>query len=169
VANCLSAKTCTFEDSGKTSDSFKTLGKLLQSTPFLSTRRLSSFQDYRQQRQSWLCKQELQFVEQLEPRMAAAAGRLQQLLRQGLRQALADGNASARLHCLQAFAAVGDAASAEQVRLIWCREKQTHLERPAASAYRVMRAPHAHCPDRHLLGNLASHDPCLHRQTIQKL
>lgn len=49
--------------------------------------------------------------------MAAAAERLQQLLSQGLTQALRDGNASARLHCLQAFAAVGDAGSAEQVCL----------------------------------------------------
>jgi hypothetical protein len=54
-------------------------------------------------------------VEQLEPRMGAAAHRLQELLSEALAQALREGNAPARAHCLQAFSAVGDAASAEQV------------------------------------------------------
>ncbi|BDA46634.1 Conserved oligomeric Golgi complex subunit 2 [Coccomyxa sp. Obi] len=58
---------------------------------------------------------ELQFVEQLEPRMGAAAQKLQALLSEGLAEALREGNASARAHCLQAFSAVGDAVSAEQI------------------------------------------------------
>ncbi|CAL8471248.1 g10790 [Coccomyxa elongata] len=58
---------------------------------------------------------ELQFVEQLEPRMDAAAQKLQALLSEGLAEALREGNASARAHCLQAFSAVGDATSAEQI------------------------------------------------------
>ncbi len=54
-------------------------------------------------------------MEQLEPRMDAAAQKLQALLSEGLAEALREGNASARAHCLQAFSAVGDATSAEQV------------------------------------------------------
>lgn len=54
-------------------------------------------------------------MEQLEPRMGTAAQKLQALLSDGLAEALREGNASARAHCLQAFSAVGDAASAEQV------------------------------------------------------
>ena len=60
--------------------------------------------------------QELHFVQQLEPRMKAGAGKLQELLSQGLAQALKEGNVSARIHCLQAFAAIGDASGAEKVR-----------------------------------------------------
>ena len=56
-------------------------------------------------------------MQQLEPRMKAGAGKLQELLCQGLAQALKEGNVSAHTHCLQAFAAIGDAAGAEQV---WC-------------------------------------------------
>lgn len=59
--------------------------------------------------------QELQFVQQLEPRMKAGAGRLQELLAQGLAEALQGGIAPARMHCLQAFAAIGDAEGAEKV------------------------------------------------------
>lgn len=62
--------------------------------------------------------QELQFVQQLEPRMKAGAGKLQELLSEGLAQALKEGNAPAQIHCLQAFAAIGDASGAEQVLLI---------------------------------------------------
>lgn len=58
--------------------------------------------------------QELQFVAALAPRMEEAAGKLGALLRAGLADALRAGNAPARQHCLQAFAAVGDAAGAEQ-------------------------------------------------------
>ena len=54
-------------------------------------------------------------MEQLEPRMGAAAQRLQELLSEALAQALREGNAPARAHCLQAFSAVGDSVSAEQV------------------------------------------------------
>ena len=54
-------------------------------------------------------------MEQLEPRMGAAAQKLQALLSEGLVEALREGNASARAHCLQALSAVGDATSAEQV------------------------------------------------------
>lgn len=64
--------------------------------------------------------QELAFVEQLEPRMGAAAQRLQELLSEALAQALREGNAPARAHCLQAFSAVGDAVSAEQVPCRLC-------------------------------------------------
>lgn len=62
--------------------------------------------------------QELQFVQQLEPRMKAGAGKLQELLSEGLAQAMKEGNMSAHIHCLQAFAAIGDASGAEQVRLV---------------------------------------------------
>jgi hypothetical protein len=54
-------------------------------------------------------------VQQLEPRVKAGAGKLQELLSQGLAQALKEGNVPARMHCLQAFAAIGDAAGAEKV------------------------------------------------------
>ena len=63
-------------------------------------------------------------MQQLEPRMRAGAARLQQLLSEGLAQALREGNASVRLHCLQAFAAVGDASGAEEV------QPPTFLETP---------------------------------------
>ena len=56
-------------------------------------------------------------MQQLEPRMRAGAAKLQQLLSEGLAQALREGNAPARLHCLQAFAAIGDASDAEEVHL----------------------------------------------------
>ena len=56
-------------------------------------------------------------MQQLEPRMRAGAAKLQQLLSEGLAQALREGNAPARLHCLQAFAAIGDASDAEEVQL----------------------------------------------------
>lgn len=55
-------------------------------------------------------------MQQLDARMKAGAGNLQQLLSQGLAEALKEGNASARLHCLQAFAAIGDASGAEEVQ-----------------------------------------------------
>ncbi|CAL5225977.1 g8779 [Coccomyxa viridis] len=58
---------------------------------------------------------ELQFVQQLEPRMKAGAGKLQELLSEGLAQAVEEGNASAHSFCLQAFAAIGDAAGAEKI------------------------------------------------------
>ena len=59
--------------------------------------------------------QDLPFVEALEPRMEEASGKLRALLRAGLADALRQGNAPAQAHCLQAFAAIGDAHSAEQV------------------------------------------------------
>ncbi len=55
-------------------------------------------------------------MEALGPRMEEAGAKLGALLRAGLADALAAGNAPARQHCLQAFAAVGDAAGAEQAR-----------------------------------------------------
>ena len=54
-------------------------------------------------------------MQQLEPRMKAGVGRLQELLAQGLAKALQEGVAPARMHCLQAFAAIGDAEGAEKV------------------------------------------------------
>ncbi len=60
--------------------------------------------------------QGLPFVEALEGRRRAAAARLAALLGAGLAAALRTGNASARQHCLQAYAAVGDTAGAEQAR-----------------------------------------------------
>jgi hypothetical protein len=60
-------------------------------------------------------RQELPFIQQLEGRMAEASGRLQALLSGGLRDALKTGNVSARTYCLQAYAAVGDTAGAEEV------------------------------------------------------
>ena len=53
-------------------------------------------------------------METLAPRMQEAAEKLGALLRAGLADALRAGNAPARQHCLQAFAAVGDCAGAEQ-------------------------------------------------------
>ena len=59
-------------------------------------------------------------MEALEPRMEEAGGKLRALLGAGLAGALRQGNTSAQAHCLQAFAAVGDAHSAEQVRTVCC-------------------------------------------------
>ena len=61
---------------------------------------------------SWL--QDLIFVQQLLGRMAAAKEKLQARLATALRAALNGGNTSARQHCLQAYAAIGDGAGAEQ-------------------------------------------------------
>jgi hypothetical protein len=47
--------------------------------------------------------------------MEEAAAQLQVMLAGGLRDALKIGNVSARTYCLQAYAAVGDTSSAEQV------------------------------------------------------
>ena len=70
-----------------------------------------------------VCWQELPFIQQLQPRMSAAASRLGVLLAQALQAVLAREVPSARQHCLHAYAAVGDFAGAEQVllsRLLAC-------------------------------------------------
>lgn len=59
--------------------------------------------------------QRLPSLQQLQPRADSAIRRLSLLLRQALDAALRGGHQSAVLHCLQAYAAVGDAAAAEQV------------------------------------------------------
>ncbi|KAL3155163.1 hypothetical protein ABBQ32_013104 [Trebouxia sp. C0010 RCD-2024] len=59
--------------------------------------------------------QHLPSLQQLQPRADSAVARLSLLLRQALDAALRGGHQPAVLHCLQAFAAVGDAAGAEQV------------------------------------------------------
>lgn len=59
--------------------------------------------------------QELPSLQQLRPRADAAVTRLSALLSQALDAALRGGRMSAVLHCLQAYAAVGDTATAEQV------------------------------------------------------
>ena len=62
--------------------------------------------------------QELPFVQHLEPRMAASKEKLQFRLSAALKAALVDKHASARQHCLLAYAAISDAAGAEQVPII---------------------------------------------------
>ena len=59
--------------------------------------------------------QELPFVQHLEPRMAASKEKLQFRLSAALKAALVDKHASARQHCLLAYASISDAAGAEQV------------------------------------------------------
>ena len=59
--------------------------------------------------------QHLPSLQQLQPRADSAVKRLSSLLRQALDTALRGGHQSAALHCLQAYAAVGDTAEAEQV------------------------------------------------------
>ena len=61
------------------------------------------------------CWQGLPFIQQLQPRMSAAASKLGVLLAQALQAVLAREAPSARQHCLHAYAAVGDFAGAEQV------------------------------------------------------
>ena len=61
--------------------------------------------------------QQLPSLQQLQPRADAAVNRLSALLSQALDAALRGGRESAVQHCLQAYAAVGDTASAEQVCL----------------------------------------------------
>ena len=55
-------------------------------------------------------------MQALQPRMAAADAQLGALLAEGLQEALQRDDSSARRHCLVAFAAVGNTASAEEVR-----------------------------------------------------
>ena len=65
--------------------------------------------------------QGLPFIQQLQPRMSAAASKLGVLLAQALQAVLAREVPSARQHCLHAYAAVGDFTGAEQVcRLTSC-------------------------------------------------
>lgn len=59
--------------------------------------------------------QHLPSLQQLQPRADSAVNRLSSLLRQALDAALRGGHQPAVLHCLQAYAAVGDASAAEQV------------------------------------------------------
>ncbi|KAK9806115.1 hypothetical protein WJX72_002159 [[Myrmecia] bisecta] len=58
---------------------------------------------------------DLPFIQALEPRISAATQKLGELLSQGLKAALQTHNSSATLHCLHAYAAIGDTAAAEQV------------------------------------------------------
>lgn len=58
---------------------------------------------------------QLPILQQLQPRADSAVERLSNLLRQALDTALKEGHQSAVLHCLQAYTAVGDTHSAEQV------------------------------------------------------
>ena len=101
--------------------------------------------DFSSRCESW-CAQGLPFVEALEARRKAAAERLTALLGAGLAAALRQGNASARQLCLQAYAAVGDAAGAEQARwavsveLLWvlgcmCGVLLPWAMRPARNRY----------------------------------
>ena len=59
---------------------------------------------------------QLPSLQQLQPRADSAVERLSVLLRQALDAALRGGHQSAALHCLQAYAAVGDTQGAEEVR-----------------------------------------------------
>lgn len=59
--------------------------------------------------------QYLPSLQQLQPRADSAVTRLSSLLKQALGVALRGSHQPAVLHCLQAYAAVGDAAAAEQV------------------------------------------------------
>ncbi|KAA6427855.1 MAG: conserved oligomeric Golgi complex subunit 2-like [Trebouxia sp. A1-2] len=58
---------------------------------------------------------QLPILQQLQPRADSAVERLSNLLSQALDAALREGHQSAVLHCLQAYTAVGDTHSAEQV------------------------------------------------------
>lgn len=58
---------------------------------------------------------QLPILQQLQPRADSAVKRLSRLLSQALDAALREGHQSAVLHCLQAYTAVGDTHSAEQV------------------------------------------------------
>ncbi|DBA94077.1 TPA: hypothetical protein ACH3X1_001724 [Trebouxia sp. C0004] len=58
---------------------------------------------------------QLPILQQLQPRADSAVERLSSLLSQALDAALREGHQSAVLHCLQAYTAVGDTHSAEQV------------------------------------------------------
>ena len=58
---------------------------------------------------------QLPILQQLQPRADSAVKRLSSLLSQALDAALREGHQSAVLHCLQAYTAVGDTLSAEQV------------------------------------------------------
>lgn len=59
---------------------------------------------------------QLPSLQQLQPRADSAVERLSVLLNQALDAALRGGHQSAALHCLQAYAAVGDTQGAEEVR-----------------------------------------------------
>ncbi len=58
---------------------------------------------------------QLPILQQLQPRADSAVKRLSSFLSQALDAALREGHQSAVLHCLQAYTAVGDTHSAEQV------------------------------------------------------
>ena len=68
--------------------------------------------------------QQLPSLQQLQPRADAAVNRLSALLSQALDAALRGGRMSAVLHCLQAYAAVGDTATPEQV---WYLSRDAHI------------------------------------------
>ena len=59
--------------------------------------------------------QQLPCLQQMQPRADIAVAKLGSLLRQALDAALRGGHHSAVLHCLQAYAAVGDTSEPEQV------------------------------------------------------
>ena len=56
-------------------------------------------------------------LQQLQPRADSAVEQLSGLLQQALTLALKSNNQSAVMHCLQAYAVIGDTADAEQVSL----------------------------------------------------
>lgn len=56
-------------------------------------------------------------LQQLQPRADHAVEQLSGLLQQALSLAVKGSNQSAVMHCLQAYAVIGDTADAEQVRL----------------------------------------------------
>jgi len=58
---------------------------------------------------------QLPILQQLQPRADSAVKRLSSLLSQALDAALREGHQSAVLHCLQAYTAVGNTHTAEQV------------------------------------------------------
>ena len=73
--------------------------------------------------------QQLPSLQQLQPRADSAVKRLSDLLGQALDAALRGGHSSAVLHCLQAYAAVGDTAGAEQVCFVLSQEVPNILHR----------------------------------------
>ena len=71
--------------------------------------------------------QNLACMQQLQPRMEAATNKLSRFLSVSLDAALRMGHRAATMHCLHAYASVGDAASAEQVGVCLCSRKQAYM------------------------------------------
>ncbi len=86
---------------------------------------------------------QLPILQQLQPRADSAVKRLSSLLSQALDTALREGHQSAVLHCLQAYTAVGDTQSAEQVTHLMVPPPQPKLPKgPMSSRTPVVSTCH---------------------------